>query len=421
MRKQRKHKKKTYRMANISLGVMGAGFAATLPFSGTGMALLQGGFEAGLVGGLADWFAVTALFRHPLGIKIPHTALLPKNREKMVNAIKTMVETELLNRESVTNKIKSVNISGIVLNKLKSSVSDVAVQDSIIRTLQIALDQLSPEAITKYAANWLDKIASNINEEEVLESLFKRLIREQADEQTLNYVLERAEQWVSQDEAKDLMGRLAMQRVNSIQLNGLMKFALGAFTSYLDEDKLGSMLQTFLLDKIREWKIPDHQERYKMLYFIQNELLNISKSTKLMNQLRELKVNVIENWKESGKLQKWIEQSLQQLSIYIQTEEFRAEILVPMLQKIVDKLDSNPLLLEQMEEWVQEQAAALFDKHHSKIGDLVEENLNKLDNDALIELIEDKVGHDLQWIRLNGAVCGFIVGIILTTLKLILV
>ncbi|MNJ47900.1 hypothetical protein D3C77_430750 [compost metagenome] len=131
-------------------------------------------------------------------------------------------------------------------------------------------------------------------------------------------------------------------------------------------------------------------------------------------------MNVITNWKESGKLQKWIERGLEQFSLYIQTEEFRSQIMVPFLQKTVDKLDNNPLILEQAEEWIHEQLTALFDKHHSKIGDLVEENLNKLDNDSLIALIEDKVGHDLQWIRLNGAVCGFIVGIILTSLKLVL-
>lgn len=417
----KKHKKKTYKMANISLGIMGAGFAATLPFSGTGMALLQGGFEAGLVGGLADWFAVTALFRHPLGIKIPHTALLPKNRDKMVKAIKTMVETELLNRESVTSKIKDINISGVVMNKLKSSISETAVHDGVIRSLQLVMNQLSAEVLAGYAGNWLDKIADNINEEEVLETVFKRLIREQADEKTLDYILMRAEEWAALDESRDMMGRLAMQRVNSLQVSGFMKFALGAFTSYLDEDKLGDMLQTFLLDKIREWKIPNHQERYKMLYFIQNELLNISKSPKLMAQLRDIKMNVITNWKDSGKLQKWIERGLEQFSLYIQTEEFRSEIMVPFLQKTVDKLDNNPLLLEQAEKWIQDQLTSLFDKHHSKIGDLVEENLNKLDNDSLIALIEDKVGHDLQWIRLNGAVCGFIVGIILTSLKLVLI
>ena len=111
-------KKKSNRMAEISLGVMGAGFVATLPFSGTGLALLQGGFEAGLVGGLADWFAVTALFRHPLRIPIPHTALLPKNRDKMTKAITTMVETELLNQESIRSKIKQIRITDIVLQKL---------------------------------------------------------------------------------------------------------------------------------------------------------------------------------------------------------------------------------------------------------------------------------------------------------------
>lgn len=407
-------------MANISLGIMGAGFAATLPFSGTGIALLQGGFEAGLVGGLADWFAVTALFRHPLGVKIPHTALLPKNRGKMVLAIKNMVEKELLNQESVRSKIKSVNITGTVMNKLKASITETAIQDGVVTTLKVALDQLSAETLAGFAGNWLDKVAANINEEHILESLFKRLIREQADEKTLDYLLVRAENWAALDESKELLGRLAMERVNSIQVGGLMKFALGAFTSYLDEDKLGGMLQSFLLDKIREWKIPNHQERYKMLYFIQQELLNISKSPGLMAELRDLKMNVVTNWKDSGKLQKWIEGGLEKTSLYIQTEAFRDEMLIPFLQKLVDKLDNNPMLLEQVEQWIQEQLTILFDKHHSKIGELVEENLNKLDNDSLIALIEDKVGHDLEWIRLNGAVCGFIVGIILTSLKLIL-
>ena len=65
-------------IAGISLGVMGVGFAASIPFQGTVAGDYTRGFEAGLVGGLADWFAVTALFRHPMGIPIPHTALLPK-------------------------------------------------------------------------------------------------------------------------------------------------------------------------------------------------------------------------------------------------------------------------------------------------------------------------------------------------------
>ena len=68
--------------------------------------LLHGGFEAGLVGGLADWFAVTALFRHPLGLPIPHTALLPNNRKRMTNALVSILRNDWLSKESIQEKVK---------------------------------------------------------------------------------------------------------------------------------------------------------------------------------------------------------------------------------------------------------------------------------------------------------------------------
>ena len=72
------------------------------------MDLLHGGFEAGLVGGLADWFAVTALFRHPLGLPIPHTALLPNNRKRMTNGLVSMLKNDWLSKESIQEKVKHI-------------------------------------------------------------------------------------------------------------------------------------------------------------------------------------------------------------------------------------------------------------------------------------------------------------------------
>src|SRR5919205_3681366 len=107
-----KQKNKSHHLATISLIIMGIGFIATIPLQDSFWGnILQGGFEAGLVGGLADWFAVTALFRHPLGIPIPHTALLPKNREKVSEGIIYMIENDWLSKESVTEKISKISIS----------------------------------------------------------------------------------------------------------------------------------------------------------------------------------------------------------------------------------------------------------------------------------------------------------------------
>ncbi|MEI0737499.1 DUF445 family protein [Paenibacillus sp. JTLBN-2024] len=81
---------------------------------------MQEVFEAGLVGGFADWFAVTALFRHPMGIPIPHTSLLLKNRNKIVNSLISALETELLNKESITGRLRQMRpFKGISSGLLK--------------------------------------------------------------------------------------------------------------------------------------------------------------------------------------------------------------------------------------------------------------------------------------------------------------
>src|SRR6476620_9252393 len=107
-----KRSKNSQHLATISLAIMAVGFVGTMPIQHSlwGV-ILQGGFEAGLVGGLADWFAVTALFRHPLGIPIPHTALLPKKRNSIIAGIISMLENDWLTKESIRKKIDTINFT----------------------------------------------------------------------------------------------------------------------------------------------------------------------------------------------------------------------------------------------------------------------------------------------------------------------
>ncbi len=75
---------------------------------------------------------------------------------------------------------------------------------------------------------------------------------------------------------------------------------------------------------------------------------------------------------------------------------------------------------KKIKDWLQKQVVNLVEKNHSKIGKLVQENLDKLDDKTLIEMIENNVGKDLQWIRVNGAVCGFMIGLVLEGIKAII-
>ena len=116
--------KSSRKIARYSLIIMGVGFIATAPFQGSfWVELLHGGFEAGLVGGLADWFAVTALFRHPLGIPIPHTALLPNNRKRMTNGLVSMLKNDWLSKESIQEKIKQIPLTEKLIAILEKQIT----------------------------------------------------------------------------------------------------------------------------------------------------------------------------------------------------------------------------------------------------------------------------------------------------------
>src|SRR5213596_2213590 len=80
----------------------------------TWLRIVAAGFEAAVVGGLADWFAVTAIFRYPLGLPFPHTALIPANWELMAARVGTMVGSRVLTREYVTQEIEGVDLAGLL-------------------------------------------------------------------------------------------------------------------------------------------------------------------------------------------------------------------------------------------------------------------------------------------------------------------
>jgi len=144
-----KQKRNSRYLATLFLIVMALGFFITMPFQDYIIGrLLQGAFEAGVVGGLADWFAVTALFRHPLGIPIPHTALLPNNRKRMTEAATNLVENNWLSKESIKSKVAQVQITEKLLQELEKNLDSRIVRKGISSfakkiVVQIDLDKLA--------------------------------------------------------------------------------------------------------------------------------------------------------------------------------------------------------------------------------------------------------------------------------------
>jgi len=412
--------KRSRHLAAISLAIMGVGFLASIPFQESIIGkLLMGGFEAGLVGGLADWFAVTALFRHPMGIPIPHTALLPKNREKVTQALINMLENDWLTKESIMDKFKQIHI----LDKIFETVEKELHSESVKKNIQsFSLEIANKVDVGKFAPSIEREIKDYLFTADVsvlLQKASSHVLTKQYDEAAFNYILEETEKWASKEEAKMVLGKLGKQAIETTQADGLLKFAIQSFSNMITEEKIGNMLQSFILKRMNNLKQSDNRYRHMILEKVRKELGSIDEREMLMLEIQSWKNKMVEELEISNQIKEALLKFKERAISFIEKESFVDDYVIPVVNKFINEIKNDPEKVAGIERWLHTKLAGLIERNHSKIGKLVRENLDKLDTETLIDMMENNIGKDLQWIRVNGAVCGFLIGIGLTIFKLL--
>ncbi|MEC0183691.1 DUF445 domain-containing protein [Paenibacillus peoriae] len=413
--------KNTKTAAAWSLVILGAGFAATLPFQQYGWArLLAGAFEAGLVGGLADWFAVTALFRHPLGIPIPHTALLPKNRGKLTNALVSTVENNLLNKDSIASKIADIRLADLVLNGVEKGLRTPEAAASINVLAKRLVQSLPLAELTPVIVAELKRQATNFDAGPLLEALAHQTSEKGYDRQVLDYTLEQAESWLLKPETGYMLGALGMQAISGLQVSGLMQFALNAFLGYLNEERMGEMIRHFLLNQAAELQREEHPRRQAVQDGLRAQLTRLATKDTVQEGLNGWKNSLVAAWEGDASVLGKMEELRARLLNYMEDGSYVPTYILPLLDRMMTDLRGNTELLDKINARIVEEITGLVEANHSRIGNLVRENIDKMDNKSLIAMMEDKLGQDLQWIRINGAVTGFLIGIVLTGIRMLI-
>jgi uncharacterized membrane-anchored protein YjiN (DUF445 family) len=413
-----KQKNKSRHLATISLAVMGIGFLATIPLQHSLWGIiLQGGFEAGLVGGLADWFAVTALFRHPLGIPIPHTALLPKNRDRIIAGIISMLENDWLTKESIRKKIDIINFTEKLFAIIDKELHSQAVQKNFITLIHHLIKKIDIKRVALIVEKELKSQVNDFDIKNYLPILIDQVTIRKYDEKTLDYILKEIDEWAQKESTKYKLGGLAVDAVENIKADGFMQFALKSFSNLVNEEKLGNIIQNLILKGVDSYRDPTNQNRQTLLIHIHKKLQSIKSDEKIYEELNNLKIHLISKWEPHEQITDLLCQLQQKTYDFVEEPTFFEDYILPFIHDGLDEIKSNPEKVNHLETWVKKQISSFVDKNHAKIGKLVEENLEKLDDKTLINMIETNVGKDLQWIRVNGAVCGFLIGIILVGIK----
>lgn len=411
-------KTSTRRLATVSLIFMAVGFVVSLPFKENAWVFwLQSGFEAGLVGGIADWFAITALFRHPLGLKIPHTNLLPKNRERVIESIVHMLETDLLNKESIVAKLQHMTLADRVIKILRSILVLPAFRATVTELLMGLIRKLPKEAILEFANTRVTETIKAYPSKRLAVRAMELNEERRLDEWLMDQLLDYGQRLLEDPIIRDQIGRLAYTAMIDQEKNTFLRVTARTVQKVYSEEKLSLVIQGVLLTVIQDMRHVHHPNRLAILDHLRRNLAQLSIDEERLAKIDAWKASEVDRFDFVPVIERAYDAGLIELERYLTSDAFWTERAMPMLLRALDDWEQHPTFKDSSDQWMKEQLVRFVEQNHQKIGGLVRENLNRFDTETLIHMIEDKVGSDLQWIRVNGALCGFIIGLILGAIK----
>lgn len=395
-------KKGTYRKANWALGLSALGLVGAYPFQGVFWGgLLTSGCTAALVGGLADWFAVNALFRRPLGIrpgKIFRTDIIPRNRERIYSALSDMVQNELLSQVALRNKLTTYDFSAPLI-KIWEAEGRTGFEGPLTQVVQQVLPnfQLGVEGLEKELNCVLDD-----------ESFQKGKLTPFVGE-VLTTVLESSEGKKALETGMKCVNVWAQSPEVH---NWLVRWLENSISRYVNENPSRKFLTMFLPDpSALGSKLQDQIESY-FLVSARNEV-----SSWLKKKVDELFITNSASLPEvyTKVLQygmKTLHKSLTQTFEAPESALKISHLLLNQGEEWVAKLKNSPEERRNFNAQVQALLLPLIENQHERIGKIVQEGLERYSDELLVELIESKAGEDLQMIRINGSVVGGLAGML---------
>lgn len=365
--------------------------------------------EAAMVGGLADWFAVTALFRHPLGIPIPHTAIIPENKDRIADTMAAFLQSNFLTPQVVARRMGAVNAAaaaGAFLADPRTGESRL--RDGAAGLIADILESLDPEELGGLAKGAFRRQLEKIDLAPLLGNLIGAAIADGRHMAVIESVVRKAAETIEANEP--LIKTMIHERANTIlRWTGLDEKLANAVL-----DGLYKMLAETLV-------VPDHPLRRKIEEGLETLAHDLVHDDAMRDKVERMKLEVLANpafarwldglWERGrtrllhlvrnpqGALGGGFGASLAELGLALQRDV--------RLQRVVNRFARRTLV-------------GVSTRYGAQIVRLVSETVKRWDARTVTDRIEGAVGRDLQFIRINGTLVGGLVGLLLHALDLAL-
>ncbi len=355
--------------------------------------------EAGMVGALADWFAVTALFRHPLGIPIPHTNIIERKKDDLGQNLGKFVKDNFLNSENIRPYIEKLDIVKFVSEWLNKPSSQKELEEEVVNLAKRIIGDLKDEEVENFLANKGAEILNEIDYQKITSSGIKYFIEKKEHINLLEVLLPQIKEYI--DESRDMIRQrfsesrpfiafLAGKKISSEVVEGLIQFIdeVDADKDHFVRKKLTENLKNFsdeILDS-ESWK--------KKFENLKQEVLTV----------QNLRPYTDDAWQSiKGLLVQNLQNPDSQLQEYLQRN----------IQKLSHSLSHDQEMNNRINSWVRHFLYKMILKNRDEVEALISSTVAGWKGKELSEKLELEVGKDLQFIRVNGTIVGGLVGLII--------
>ena len=358
--------------------------------------------EAAMVGALADWFAVTALFHHPLGLKIPHTNLIENSKERIGDNLGNFVVSNFLSPQNIRPYIQKLKISHFVgewLSKPRNQENLVKELSNIVLDILHKLDDTAVE-------NFIGKKAREMTDDLKINQIVGNGIEYVLDKQDHQKMITNLSKQI-----KDYV--IANQDIVKARVKKESYFLIPKFVDDSIAEKITNGLSTFFEEVETD---PDHSLRAEItqkLYHFSNEIMT---EEKWETEFRSIKNDFL-NEEKLRQYSKDIWSSIKKsLSNELEEENSALKIYIKRnLTELAENLQTDEKFQNKIDHWVRVTAYKYVLKNTHQAGNLISSTVGNWKGKELSEKLELEVGKDLQFIRVNGTLVGGLVGLIIYT------
>ena len=358
--------------------------------------------EAGMVGALADWFAVKAIFKHPLGIPIPHTNLIERKKDDLGQNLGKFVKDNFLNPENIRPYIEKLNVVKWISEWLNKPANQKILEKEIINLTKKIISDLQDKEVEQFLANKGTEILHEIDFQKISSSGIKYFIDKNEHITLLEILLPEIKEYINESqemilhrlsENRPFIAFLAGRKISNEVVEGLIKFIdeIESDKEHFVRKKLTKNLQGFSEDILvsEQWK--EKFEKLKQEVLTEQNLRSYTDDA--WQSIKSLLLQNLEN--PNSQLQGYLQSNIEKLSHNLSDD-----------QDISNRVNS----------WVRHFLYRMTLKNSDEVEALISSTVAGWKGKELSEKLELEVGKDLQFIRINGTLVGGFVGLLIYTL-----